>query len=182
MSSTFQVSILQLHMLLSEHDSIPWEALSYLIGGVSYGGRVTDEWDRRCLHALLGRFFCTEALEPDYSFSPDKVWILPYKFYVLGQIGLSKQCRPRSDCFCASEEAVRSGSTLFAIPSASFGCINVMLHQTFLFLGQLWQLFEVSQILEFLRYDNEFFAQQIKISTGFIYQQFLSSVCYLSHC
>ena len=27
-----------------------------------------------------------------------------------------------------------------------------MFHQTFLFLGQLWQLFEVSQILEFLRY------------------------------
>ena len=27
-----------------------------------------------------------------------------------------------------------------------------MLHQIFLFLGQLWQLFEVSQILEFLRY------------------------------
>ena len=24
---------------------------------------------------------------------------LPYKFYVLGQIGLKKQCRPRSDCF-----------------------------------------------------------------------------------
>ena len=24
---------------------------------------------------------------------------IPYKFYVLGQIGLSKQCRPRSDCF-----------------------------------------------------------------------------------
>ena len=30
-----------------------------------------------------------------------------------------------------------------------------MLHQTFLFLGQLWQLFEVSQILEFLRYSGE---------------------------
>ena len=27
-----------------------------------------------------------------------------------------------------------------------------MLLQTFLFLGQLWHLFEVSQILEFLRY------------------------------
>ena len=27
-----------------------------------------------------------------------------------------------------------------------------MLHQTFLILGQLWQLFEVAQILEFLRY------------------------------
>ena len=54
----------------------------------------------------------------------------------------------------ASEEAVWSGSTLFAIPSASFGCINAMLRQTFLFLGQLWQLFEVSQILEFLRYSK----------------------------
>ena len=40
---------------------------------------------------------------------------------------------------------------MFAIPSASFGCINAMLHQTFLFLGQLWRLFEMSQILEFLR-------------------------------
>ena len=41
---------------------------------------------------------------------------------------------------------------LFAIPSASFGCITAMLHETSLFLGQLWQLFEVSQILEFLRF------------------------------
>ena len=30
-----------------------------------------------------------------------------------------------------------------------FGCINAMLHQTFLFSGQLWQLFEVSQIFNF---------------------------------
>ena len=69
---------------------------------------------------------------------------VPYKFYVLGQIhvGLSKQCRPKIRLLLKK---------LFAIPSASFGCINAMLHQTFLFLGQ-WQLFEVSQILEFLRY------------------------------
>ena len=44
-----------------------------------------------------------------------------------------------------------------------------MLHQTFLFLGQLWQLFEVSQILEFLRYVY-FFQTSFKgpsISNGF---------------
>ena len=41
-----------------------------------------------------------------------------------------------------------------------------MLHQTFVFLGQLWQLFEMSQILEFLRYALEFY---------------LASVC-LVHC
>ena len=57
----------------------------------------------------------------------------------------------------ASEEAVWSGSTLFAIQSASFGCINAMLQLTFLFLGQLWQLFEMSQILEFLRYKETWY-------------------------
>ena len=107
--------------------------------------------ERRLKYRL--KYSLEEPLTPEHQTSQaTKLWIqclilwLPYKFYVLGQIGLSKQCRPRS-------EAVWSGSTLFAIPSASFGCINAMLHQTFLFLGQLWQLFEVSQILEFLRYD-----------------------------
>ncbi|KAL4237693.1 Dynein heavy chain 14 [Mactra antiquata] len=72
--SDLEVSILQLEMLLSEHKTIPWEALSYLIGGVTYGGRVTDEWDYRCLHSLLGRFFCAESLLPDYSYSPNKIY------------------------------------------------------------------------------------------------------------
>ena len=36
--------------------------------------------------------------------------ILPYLLYVFGQIGLSKQCRPKSD---AEERGVRSGSTPF---------------------------------------------------------------------
>ena len=44
------------------------------------------------------------------------------------------------------------GLRCVATPSASFGCINAMYHETFLLLGQLMQLFEVSQILEFLRY------------------------------
>jgi len=65
--------MLQLQILLREHSDIPWQALTYLTGEVTYGGRVTDEWDRRCLHALLKRFFCEEALNPDYSFSPDGV-------------------------------------------------------------------------------------------------------------
>ncbi|KAK3576323.1 hypothetical protein CHS0354_039732 [Potamilus streckersoni] len=72
--SDLEVSIQQLQMLLREHSEIPWMALRYLIGEVTYGGRVTDEWDRRCLHTLLSKFFCTEALEQDYSYSPDKLY------------------------------------------------------------------------------------------------------------
>ena len=70
------MSVRQLQNLLEEHDDIPWEALTFLIGEVIYGGRVTDEWDMRCLGALLKRFFCPEALTENYSYSPDQVTIV----------------------------------------------------------------------------------------------------------
>ena len=68
-----QVSVLQLQMLLAEHDDIPWPALWYLTGEVTYGGRVTDDLDRRCLHSLLQKFYHPRALETGYNYSPDKV-------------------------------------------------------------------------------------------------------------
>ena len=39
-----------------------------------------------------------------------------------------------------------------------------MLHQTLPILGQLWQLFEVSQILEFLRYLESWNIMNAKIN------------------
>ena len=69
----FQVSILQLQMLLNEQEAIPWPALWYLTGEVTYGGRVTDDNDRRCLHSLLQKFYHPRALNSQYAYSPDKV-------------------------------------------------------------------------------------------------------------
>ena len=60
-------------MLLLVHKDPPWEALRYLTGEVVYGGRVTDSWDRRCLLSILNTFYCPQALQPHYSYSPDKV-------------------------------------------------------------------------------------------------------------
>ena len=68
-----QVSILQLQMLLNEQEAIPWPALWYLTGEVTYGGRVTDDNDRRCLHSLLQKFYHPRALNSQYAYSPDKV-------------------------------------------------------------------------------------------------------------
>ena len=66
-------------MLLDEHqDSIPWPALLYLTSEVTYGGRVTDDWDRRCLHSLLQKFYQPKALQTGYSYTADKVCNIEY--------------------------------------------------------------------------------------------------------
>lgn len=37
-------------------ESLPWETLRYLIGEAMYGGRVTDDWDRRVLLTYLNEY------------------------------------------------------------------------------------------------------------------------------
>ena len=85
-----QVSVLQLQMLLAEQEAIPWPALWYLTGEVTYGGRVTDDLDRRCLHRLLQRFYHPRALLPGYTYSPDKVGQLLRSLHFEGSSGTLK--------------------------------------------------------------------------------------------
>jgi dynein heavy chain len=42
--------------------NIPWDALLYVTGEINYGGRVTDDWDRRCLNTILKRSYCADIL------------------------------------------------------------------------------------------------------------------------
>lgn len=37
---------------------LPVDNLVYVTGNITYGGWVTDEWDRRCLLAVLDHFYC----------------------------------------------------------------------------------------------------------------------------
>ena len=56
---------------------IPWESLLYVIGEINYGGRVTDSWDRRCLLAILRRFFRPELLDDSFTFSESGLYRAP---------------------------------------------------------------------------------------------------------
>lgn len=47
------ISISQLKMFLDEYDEIPWVALNYMVAECNYGGRVTDDRDRRLIKIIL---------------------------------------------------------------------------------------------------------------------------------
>ncbi|KAF8058055.1 DHC10 [Scenedesmus sp. PABB004] len=56
----------------------PWAALHYLIAEANYGGRVTDELDRRVLASYMSRFFCEDALEAvNFKLSPLPAYFIP---------------------------------------------------------------------------------------------------------
>ncbi|XP_032809855.2 dynein axonemal heavy chain 3-like isoform X2 [Petromyzon marinus] len=69
--SDLRISARQVQMFLNEYEEVPLEALAYLTGECNYGGRVTDEHDRRLLLALLATFYCERTVRDDaYRFSP----------------------------------------------------------------------------------------------------------------
>ncbi|KAJ3286989.1 Dynein heavy chain 7, axonemal [Borealophlyctis nickersoniae] len=72
-----RISARQLRNFLSEYDEIPYDALAYLTGQCNYGGRVTDDKDRRCLMSLLSLVYNPNIQKEHYSFSPSGVYHVP---------------------------------------------------------------------------------------------------------
>ena len=55
--------------LFTSDGELPWDALQFITAEITYGGRVTDEWDQRVLKVVLNRFFRRETLESGYLYS-----------------------------------------------------------------------------------------------------------------
>lgn len=57
--------------------SIPWQALEYINGEITYGGRVTDEWDQRCLRTILKNYSSERILQENFTYSESGVYRCP---------------------------------------------------------------------------------------------------------
>lgn len=50
------------------------QVLKYTAGEINYGGRVTDDWDRRCIMSILEDFYKPEVLNPDFAYSESGIY------------------------------------------------------------------------------------------------------------
>lgn len=56
-NSDLAISQMQLMVFLNHFETIPWEALKYMVAEANYGGRVTDPNDRTCISVILEDFY-----------------------------------------------------------------------------------------------------------------------------
>nr|XP_033782541.1 dynein heavy chain 1, axonemal isoform X1 [Geotrypetes seraphini]XP_033782544.1 dynein heavy chain 1, axonemal isoform X1 [Geotrypetes seraphini]XP_033782545.1 dynein heavy chain 1, axonemal isoform X1 [Geotrypetes seraphini]XP_033782546.1 dynein heavy chain 1, axonemal isoform X1 [Geotrypetes seraphini]XP_033782547.1 dynein heavy chain 1, axonemal isoform X1 [Geotrypetes seraphini] len=69
-----RICISQLKMFLDEYAEIPYKVLKYTAGEINYGGRVTDDWDRRCIMNILEDFYHPKVLKEDHIYSESGIY------------------------------------------------------------------------------------------------------------
>lgn len=64
-----RICVDQLYTFLAEYQgTVPYDVLRYTAGQINYGGRVTDDWDRRCLMNVLDDFYQPKVVQAGYVF------------------------------------------------------------------------------------------------------------------
>ena len=65
-------------MYLEEQDAVPWETLNVQVADITYGGRVTDIWDKRAISSILRKYFVPGLVAEDkFLFTASEAYYAP---------------------------------------------------------------------------------------------------------
>jgi len=67
----------QIKMMIDDYEEIPYKVIRVLCGEINYGGRVTDDKDRRLMNNLLLNYIAAPVISQEYFFSPSGTYISP---------------------------------------------------------------------------------------------------------
>ncbi|KAH8941010.1 hypothetical protein BDL97_14G015200 [Sphagnum fallax] len=98
----------QVRMFLNEYEQIPYKVIRFLCGEINYGGRVTDDKDRRCMNTLLLTFIRNEICETSgYQFSDSGIFKVPEASNVNSYMAYIRELplAPRPEIFGLHENA-----------------------------------------------------------------------------
>jgi len=77
-NSDMKCSILQLEKFLALYDHVPYTVLVNLVGHINYGGRITDDWDRRMVLTVLMSIINEDLMSDTYPLAPSDADVNPY--------------------------------------------------------------------------------------------------------
>ncbi|KAJ7552868.1 hypothetical protein O6H91_06G073600 [Diphasiastrum complanatum] len=98
----------QVRMFLNEYEEIPYKVIRFLCGEINYGGRVTDDKDRRLMNNLLLKFINSQIItEPRYNFSESGIFNIPEVNTVSGFLNYIRELplAPKPEIFGLHENA-----------------------------------------------------------------------------
>ena len=75
--SDLRICVRQLQMFLDLYEEVPFAALNYLAAECNYGGRVTDDKDRRCMNTAVANIYCPAILEDGFSLTESGMYKVP---------------------------------------------------------------------------------------------------------
>jgi len=66
-TADLKCSMLQLESFLDKYEHVPYQVLEHLTGHINYGGRITDDWDRRLIMTMLSALMTEGILSDDFQ-------------------------------------------------------------------------------------------------------------------
>jgi dynein heavy chain len=77
MQSDLKAACDQVRMYVEEQVLVPWETLNVSIAEITYGGRVTDIWDKRSISSILRKYIAPVLLEAENKFTDNGIYFAP---------------------------------------------------------------------------------------------------------